>query len=130
MNSIQLKIRVNTLEVTYTTDGKIVVKGECSFKFWDKGENQTKSLSFQAFGQPALSLQQAGTGSVHVAQGRLNIYPRSENNPNELPVLTISTAIPVAAAQSPTTPSAKVSELAMAGSSNGKVEVALENIPF
>lgn len=135
MNSIQVKIRVNRLETSCTQDDKIVVNGQCSFQFWDKGENQVRPLQFQAFGQPAIVLQQAGIGSVHIVNGRLNIYPRSPDNPNERSLLTISSAIPLVTAQSPSPtaqakPIANVPELVTVGSSNGKVAVAPEEIPL
>jgi hypothetical protein len=133
MNSIQLKICVNHLETSYTQDthAQLIVEGIASFKFYDNGENKTRSLAFRAFGQAAVSLQQAGIGSVHVAQGRLNIYPRSENNLNERPVLTITSAILVAA--QPATqpqPQAQVTILTTASNEPKNPVLVTEDIPF
>ncbi|NJP22526.1 MAG: hypothetical protein HC763_29880 [Hydrococcus sp. CRU_1_1] len=89
MNNIQLKIRIDAVEASYTKDGSLVVNGTCSFKYYDNKENKVRSLSFQAFGQAAVSLQQSGVGSVQVISGRMTVYKPTQEYPNHRCLLTI-----------------------------------------
>jgi hypothetical protein len=93
MNNIQLKIRIDAIEASYTKDGSLVVNGTGSFKFYDNKENQIRSLSFQAFGQTAVSLQQSGVGSVQVISGRMTVYKPTQEHPNHRCLLTIERTI-------------------------------------
>jgi hypothetical protein len=89
MNNIQLKIRIDAVEASYTKDGTLVVNGTCSFKFYDNKQNQVRPLKFQAFGQTAVSLQQSGIGSVQVISGRMTVYKPTQEHPNHRCLLTI-----------------------------------------
>jgi hypothetical protein len=89
MNNLQLKIRIDAIESSYTTDDSLVVNGTCSFKFYDNKENKVRSLSFQAYGQTAVSLNQSGVGSVQVISGRMTVYKPNQEHPNHRCLLTI-----------------------------------------
>lgn len=93
MNNIQLKIRIDAVEASYTKDGSLVVNGTCSFKFYDNKENHVRSLSFQAYGQTAVSLNQSGVGSVQVISGRMTVYKPTQEYPNHRCLLTIERTI-------------------------------------
>jgi hypothetical protein len=93
MNNIQLKIRIDAVEASYTKDETLVVNGSCSFKFYDNKENQVRPLKFQAFGQTAVSLQQSGIGSVQVISGRMTVYKPTQEHPNHRCLLTIERTI-------------------------------------
>ncbi len=93
MNNTQLKVKIQTANPNYSTQGKLIVKGQCLFKFYDNKEIHTEILNYQAYGQAAVALNQAGVGSVFVLIGRINVYPPNEDNINHLTILNVENAI-------------------------------------
>ncbi|MGH2416498.1 MAG: hypothetical protein ACRDEA_22950 [Microcystaceae cyanobacterium] len=93
MNNIQLKIRVESLEPSYTMEGNLVVNGTCSFKFYDKKANQVRPLPFVAYTQSAVTLQESGLDSVQIISGRLNVHKPTDTSPNHQPLLTVERTI-------------------------------------
>ncbi|MGH2414512.1 MAG: hypothetical protein ACRDEA_12675 [Microcystaceae cyanobacterium] len=129
MNSIQLRIRIDELRSRHTTDGKLVVEGICSFKFSDNGETRVRPLSFTGYGQAAVSLNDAGIGSVHAISGRLNIHPPSDTNPNHSTSLTIQHSLAVQSeGLTPATGTQSI-PVPVVTNNNGQIKV-LEPIPF
>ncbi len=93
MNNAQLKVKIQTANPNYSTQGKLIVKGQCLFKFYDNKETHTEILNYQAYGQAAVTLNEAGVGSVFVLIGRINVYPPNEDNINHLTIFNVDSAI-------------------------------------
>ncbi len=93
MNNTQLKAKIQTANPNYSTQGKLIVKGQCLFKFYDAKETHTEILNYQAYGHSAVALNEDGVGSVFVLMGRINVYPPNEDNINHLVILNVEQAI-------------------------------------
>jgi hypothetical protein len=145
MNNIQLKIRIDAVEASYTKDGSLVVNGTCSFKFYDNKENQVRPLKFQAFGQTAETVKKSEVGSVQVVSGRMNVYKPTQEYPNHRCLLTIERNIcvtegtsgkrdvPSPQPQSSRVATVEKTPVATTASTNGSrvaVEEDLDEIPF
>ncbi len=100
MNNTQLKVKIQTANPNYSTQGKLIVKGQCLFKFYDNKETHTEILYYQAYGQAAVALNEAGVGSVFVLIGRINVYPPNEDNINHLTILNVENAVCIKASTS------------------------------
>ncbi len=100
MNNTQLKVKIQTANPNYSTQGKLIVKGQCLFKFYDAKETHTEILNYQAYGQAAVALNEAGVGSVFVLIGRINVYPPNEDNLNHLTILNVENAVCIKASTS------------------------------
>ena len=100
MNNTQLKVKIQTANPNFSGQGKLIVKGQCLFKFYDNKETHTEILNYQAYGQAAVALNEAGVGSVFVLIGRINVYPPAEDNLNHLTILNVENAVCIKASTS------------------------------
>lgn len=134
MNNIQLKIRIDELQPRHDQDGKLTVTGSCSFKFYDKQQVHCRSLPFQAFGQSAVAINEAGVNGVHVISGRLTVTPPSDSSPNHLVTLTIERTILVSGHAVPVVnhqPTVTPEPVAVAGQNGHQKGLAhFSEIPF
>ena len=112
MNNIQLKVKLVSVNTEYVgQDAKIVVSGIAKFQFYDKGNTNTRTISYRSYGQSALFLQNAGNDSVHVISGYLNVYPPNEHNSSHSMLLTINNALPVVVTKTQPQPTAQSQQL-------------------
>ena len=99
MNTIQLKIRVNSINVSHIgQDSRLMITGKCQFQHYDSfSPNKKKicTLKYKAFGYAAQTLQQMNANTIYIIRGSIDIYPPNEQYPNHQTILNISTAIPV-----------------------------------
>ncbi len=135
MNNIQLRVRLDSINESYTHDGKLQISGICSFKFYDKNELKVRPLYFITYGQNAVTLNQTGVNTIHLVSGRLNIYKPSEQNPNHQPVLTIDRCLCLENSVEPNkspTPTNYVSQTVAKNipNHNNGHKLSLENVPF
>ncbi len=107
MNNIQLKIKLNTVNVRPTSNNQIIASGECQFMFYDQKKINVRQLVYQAYGQTALTLNSSGVDSIHVISGRINIFKPTEDNPNSKMLLTVENTLCIATAKSATQPAAQ-----------------------
>ena len=107
MNNIQLKIKLNTVNVRPTSNNQIIASGECQFMFYDQKKIRVRQLVYQAYGQTALTLNSSGVDSIHVISGRINIFKPTEDNPNSKMLLTVENTLCIATAKSATQPAAQ-----------------------
>ena len=101
MNVIQLKIKLSTVNLERTADDRVSCSGNCKFQFSDRGKLQVRSLNYRAWGQAALTLQEAGANSVHAISGQFHVFPPSEDSRHPAMFLAITNALPLTVAQKP-----------------------------
>ncbi|NER49644.1 MAG: hypothetical protein F6J92_23715 [Symploca sp. SIO1A3] len=145
MNSTTQKIRIDEVFTNYNPEGKLQLSGRCSFQFYERGEIQSGSLRFSAYGNCAVLLNEAGVGSVVIGTGRLNIasVEVEAGYKDKIATFTITSAeiIRSGAAQPQPQPASVAPinqplQLAVVGASNGnhngngKHTIELEDIPF
>jgi hypothetical protein len=94
MNTITLRVRIDRFEKFASDKGSPILRGVMSFRFYDERTFKTRPIVFTAFGQSALTIEQAGIGGIHVIQGRLDIFPPSQDNVNHQMMVTIDRACP------------------------------------
>lgn len=129
MNNIQLRIRIDELRSRHTTEGKLLVEGVCSFKFYDNGETRVCPLPFTGDGQAAVAINDAGIGSLQAISGRLNIHPPSDQNPNHSPILTIQNSICIQSESLPPSTQPQFIPVTVVANNNGQAQL-LNPIPF
>jgi hypothetical protein len=143
MNNAQLRVRIDSLQASHTTDGTLMVSGEASFKYYDRGGFQVRPIPFQSYGEAAVALNNSGVGAIHVVSGRLNIFKPNDANPNHRMLLTVERTIVVggqdASPSTPVNPVVPLSPLTSAvdsppvpvpAVSNGKAIAQYDSIPF
>ncbi len=99
MNTIQLKIRVKSINVShFGKDSKLMITGECKFHHYDStspNKKKTRTLKYKAFGYAAQTLQKMNANTTYIIRGYIDIYPPNKQYQNHQTILNISTAIPV-----------------------------------
>lgn len=132
MNSTVQRLRIASVNLVKEPEGKISASGTCQFKFYNSGEYQGASASYQAFGQAALRLQEAvqqGNGSaVVVVKGSIDILPPDAQNVNHRLILKISHVLSVEASGS-SAPAMGVSVLNFNNGSEPAAEISLDELP-
>jgi hypothetical protein len=143
MNNATLKVRIEAINPTHSQDGSLQVTANSMFKFFDKGEIKIRPLIIQAFGHSAVTINQAGIGSICLISGRLSIYKPTEHNPSHQMLFWVEKVILIKSGSSvqnvvqfpqnpPFTnpyPPVTINNPVMAYQGNGKV-AQFEEIPF
>lgn len=134
MNNFQAKLRLDEINTSYTQEGKMIVNGTASFKFFDR-EEKVAQLRFVAYGNAAVDLNASGVGSLHVVSGRLNVYPPTDSHPNHQLVLSVNHALAIAPGNAaptviyPAPAAVSPQPVATVGSANGNT-APYNTIPF
>jgi hypothetical protein len=106
MNVIQLKIKLASINLERTADDRVSATGTCQFQFSDRGSLQVRSLPYHAWGQAALTMQEAGIGSIHAISGQFHVFPPKEQQRNPVLLLSVTNALPLTLPQPPSTKAA------------------------
>ena len=93
MNSIQLKIKLATINPQTLESETLKITGNCQFMFKENSAYRVQTLAYSAIGKVAEYLQQAGTNSIHAIVGSLDIYPPNDTNRNHNAVLFVKQAL-------------------------------------
>ncbi len=120
MNNVSFYIFLASTNQESLKNNKVKLSGFCGFKFTQNKYEQSDVMEYQAFGETAIKLKNAGLNSVHFATGRLHIYQPDDKNSEYRVVFTIEQAMLISSAQLESSPIADSSNQNNSQSSQAK----------